>query len=256
MRILLFLPLAALFLSCSPKGEVISSFVFHGTEVQVVKYSSGKPGPLYYNMHDNENTSVEAAKRLVASKGGKLYELVHSGDRNFCFDWADTLTYEIDPNRIYTDEGIWRELERTAVRDPWVFDIVKSFGDSLITLLNIDEQELVVALHNNTDCRYCLYSYMEDGPYEKDALRTFQAKRKEPDDFYFVTTDRHFIALQETGFHIVQQDNAQVTDDGSLSVYCGQKGIDYINVEAEHGNLRAQRRMIRRMIKNLDEYYE
>jgi hypothetical protein len=255
MRILFCISVVVLFMQCSPTGEVIGSFVFYGTEVQVVKYSSGKPGPLYFNMHDNENTSVEAARRLVGSKGGKLYELVHSGDRNICFDWADTLTYEIDPNRIYTEAGVWRELERTARRDTQVFDLVKAFGDSLLTLLNVDQQDLVVALHNNTDCRYCLYSYMEGGPYEKDALRTFQAERKEPDDFYFVTTDAHFNALQGNGFHIVQQDNAQVTDDGSLSVYCGQRGIDYINVEAEHGNLHAQKRMIRRMIKSLGEYY-
>jgi hypothetical protein len=45
-------------------------------------------------------------------------------------------------------------------------------------------------------------------------------------------------------YHIVLQDNTNVTDDGSLSVFCARGGIDYVNVEAEHGHLVRQLKMM------------
>ena len=221
-----------------------------GTPVKLVMHNSGKYGPLYYNMHDNENTSVEAAMKIVRRKGGVLFELVHSGGRYIEFD-MDTIHYAIDPNRIYTDTGVWRELERTGLRDTVVFEMVRHFADTVLSLMYLDAQKLVVALHNNSDCRYCIYSYMAGGDYETDAAAVFQGKWKDPDEFYFVTEREHYDILQQTGFNIVLQNNAVVTDDGSLSVYCGQRGIQYINVEGEHGHLKEQKRMIRRMIRAL-----
>jgi hypothetical protein len=35
-----------------------------------------------------------------------------------------------------------------------------------------------------------------------------------------------------------------MTDDGSLSVYCGKLGIPYVNVEAQHGHLVRQLKML------------
>lgn len=236
--------------------EVVDTFDFGDKELQLVKHTSGKPGPLYFNMHDNESTGVEAARTLVGRKGGALYELVHTGERNVLF-CLDTMALEIDPNRIYTDTGVWLEVKRAAlidraeVRDSGAFRVIRAFGDTLLALMDIDSYDLVITLHNNTDCRYCLYSYTEGGPYEEDALRTFSGRHKDPDDFYFVTTDDHFEQLIRSGFHVVQQNNDRVTDDGSLSVYCGNRGIGYINVEAEHGSVRTQRRMIRRMLRIL-----
>ena len=43
----------------------------------------------------------------------------------------------------------------------------------------------------------------------------------------------------EIGCHVI----ALATDDGSLSVYAGQRGRPYVNVEAQHGHAREQRRM-------------
>ena len=247
MRILIVL--AFLFGTTSLMSQTVHHLNLGGTDVNVVIHDSGKPGPLYFNMHDNESTSVDAASKIARRKGGKLAELVHSGGRNIEFMY-DTLHYAIDPNRIYTDTGVWRELERTAIRDTVVFNMVQAFGDTLIKLLDIDKQEVVIALHNNSDCRYCLYSYTEGGDYENDAAATYRGKWEDPDEFYFVTTAEDFTNLQSSGYNIVLQNNAAVTDDGSLSVYCGFHGIQYINVEAQHGNVKPQRRMIRKLLKS------
>ena len=230
--------------------ETVKTYDLFGTEVRLVRYTSKKAGPLFYNMHDNENTSVEAAQKVVRARGGMLYELIHSGGRNIEFE-VDSTWFAIDPNRIYTDTGVWRELERTGGRDSTVFLEVREFGEDLIQTMELAGQSLIVALHNNTDCRYCLYSYTEGGAYEDDAAAVYRGKWEDPDEFYFLTEADHFEALKPSGFHLILQDNTGVTDDGSLSVYCGFQGIEYINVEAQHGHVKKQRKMIKRMLRLL-----
>jgi hypothetical protein len=64
------------------------------------------------------------------------------------------------------------------------------------------------------------------------------------DDFFFVTDKNIFKFLKEKNQNVALQDNVNVTDDGSLSVYCGKNKIPYINVESEHGHFREQTRML------------
>ena len=66
---------------------------------------------LLYNMHDNENTSAMAGRILSTNFGGQYYELVHNGDRNISFTHGED-TLLVDPNRIYTDAGIWQQLAK------------------------------------------------------------------------------------------------------------------------------------------------
>jgi D-alanyl-D-alanine dipeptidase len=49
--------------------------------------------------------------------------------------------------------------------------------------------------------------------------------------------------------NVVLQDNRQVTDDGSLSVYCGKWGIPYVNVEAQHEHLEQQLQMLKVLLR-------
>jgi hypothetical protein len=58
-------------------------------------------------------------------------------------------------------------------------------------------------------------------------------------------TDQNIFEKLSTGkYHVVLQNNELMTDDGSLSVYCGQLGIRYINVEAQHNHLIRQIKML------------
>ena len=231
--------------------EVVAALELGGTHVELVAHRSDKPGYFFYNMHDNENTGVEATAKQVRKRGGVLYELKHTGERYIEFD-CDSLHYMIDPNRIYTDTGICRELDRSAVRDTVVFDMVRSFAELLISLMKLDDQQLVLTLHNNTDDNYYMLSYVPGAVYETDAEAVYNGKHKDPDQFYFVTSARLYGLLTPTKFNVVVQNNANVTDDGSLSVYCGQRGIEYVNVEAQHGKKWVNRSMVRRMLKALE----
>jgi hypothetical protein len=43
---------------------------------------------------------------------------------------------------------------------------------------------------------------------------------------------------------VVLQHNTNAVDDGSLSIFYGRKNKSYVNVEAEHGHLEQQKKML------------
>jgi hypothetical protein len=261
-------------------------------------------------MHDDEHTSVEAAAEVLNGTGGTLFELSHTGERFIEFH-LDSTRYAIDPNRIFTDAGVWREMRRAfdqdslkqaamlhsihvkwtekAARlwskdddpisksvtnrliqtlDKWripeeippfrltasdtsAFQSVRSFAQTLISVMELDTRPLVIALHNNKESGYSVSSYRIDSIYAQEAQAIYLGWHPDPDDFYFVTDRRLFEALQPGYYHIVLQDNARMTDDGSLSVYCGQRGIPYVNVEAQHGHAFDQHSMLHFLMERI-----
>lgn len=198
---------------------------------------------LLYNMHDNENTSAVAGRLVSKRYGGQYFELKHTGQRNITFYDGDDSLY-IDPNRIYTDAGIWQQLERNDSQDTFLFETIAAWRDSLLNILEIDGRKLVIALHNNTNQFYSVASYEPGGEYEKEAHSVFEGRVRDKDDFYFVTDPDIFMSLIKGRYHVILQANETMTDDGSLSVYCGARGIPYINVETQHKHLFRQIRML------------
>jgi hypothetical protein len=138
-------------------------------------------------------------------------------------------------------------------RDTFVFDLVRAFADTLLAIMQIDKQDLVIALHNNSNNGFSLSSYLVDNIYEGEAHATYRGMHPDPDEFYFVTERRLFEALQPNPYHIVLQDNYGMTDDGSLSVYCGRRGIHYVNVEAQHKHEKEQKEMLEILVDKLGE---
>ena len=90
--------------------EVIHPYLLGETYVNVTTYtqpsSNGDTGLYsFINLHENENTSVVAAKTLIYQKGGgSITFLQHGGTRDisFVFNGQD---YSIDPNRMFTYPG-------------------------------------------------------------------------------------------------------------------------------------------------------
>ncbi len=214
-----------------------------GTEIKLAVQGEDDSPVLLYNMHDNENTSAVAGRIISMQYGQQYYELVHTGDRFIGFTDTDDSLF-IDPNRIYTDAGIWQQLAKNKNADTLLFQAIAEWRDSLLSILRIHERTLVIALHNNTNRFYSLSSYTEGGEYENEADSTYQGRIRDMDDFYFVTDPDIFRRLSTGRYHVVLQANETMTDDGSLSVYCGQLGIPYINVEAQHNHLVRQIKML------------
>ncbi len=198
---------------------------------------------LLYNMHDNENTAAIAGRIMAVKYGGQYMELEHSGERNISFQYGEDSIF-IDPNRIYTDAGIWLQMEKNKNTDTLLFEEIAMWRDSLLSILKINERSLVIALHNNTNNYYSFCSYGSGGEYEGEAADTFEGDIRDMDDFYFVTDPKIYKILATGRYHVVLQAHETLTDDGSLSVYCAQLGIRYINVEAQHTHLLRQIKML------------
>jgi hypothetical protein len=213
------------------------------TTVDVVISERPESKHLFCNLHDDENTAVKAGLIALRRFGGRLVELQHSGGRDITFR-LNGEAFVVDPNRIFTTEGARRILAKLSRHTMEAERAVERFAKDLLSLYSIEHADAVIALHNNTEGNYSAFSYEKGGVFATDAAAVFIKEGNDPDDFFFVTETAVFDALRRRGYNVVLQDNRRVTDDGSLSVYCGRAGVRYINVEAQHGHLEQQVAMI------------
>jgi hypothetical protein len=223
-------------------------------ETEIAVATMEKPGCqyVYVNLHDDENTSALAGQDVLKRSGGRLVELRHTGQRLVAFA-VQGKDYRFDPNRIFTQAGVRATLEKQSRYAEDAARGVSRFAEELLKLYRIDGADAVIALHNNTQGMYSARSYAGGGALAHDAEDVFIRDGSDPDDFFFVTERAVFDALNRRGYNVVLQDNARVTDDGSLSVYCGKANVRYVNVEAEQGKLAVQTRMIVDLKSILDE---
>jgi len=233
-----------------PRVEV--DHVHLGSTIVDLLSHQGVEGRLrFVNLHDNENTSVEAAVPILWETGGEMLEIRHTGRRNVKFVLGGK-TYEFDPNRIFSAAGVMNTLVKNGGTSSAAEKIVFDFGRHILGEIKADSLHPVVALHNNTEAEYSILTYQPGADYAADAASVHVVPERDPDDFFFVTYRPHFELLSAGGFNVVLQNNTEVTDDGSLSVYCGMHGIPYVNVEAQQGHLREQRQMLAFLVKVLN----
>jgi hypothetical protein len=228
--------------------KVTQNLYMGETQIQVAFSQKQGSDVLYFNMHDDENTSVQATRSILERMGGNLIEVLHGGERNIKFQ-VKGRTFEVDPNRIFTPEGVRKTLEKNSAFTPEAASIVKAFAESLVVNYRLDKAKMVVALHNNTPDNYEVRNYQAGQVYANDAAAVNYVRGSDYDDFFFVTDRRFYDALKNRGFNVALQNNASVTDDGSFSVFCGNKSIPYINVEAEHGHVAPQTRMLEAVVQ-------
>ncbi len=222
------------------------------TEVALAVHESGRPGPAMLALHDDENDAVEAGRAFVAERGGRLVEVRAQGERNVAFrlggrDWR------FDPNRVFTPAGARRTLTDLNGSAPEAaLAAARRFADAVLDAYGLDSARVVVTLHNNTPGRYSAASYAPGADLAAEAEALHLPEDADPDDFFFVTDRCLYDALVPQGWAAVLQDNARATDDGSLSVLCAQRGIPYVNVEAEHGHAAEQRAMLDALARVLE----
>lgn len=197
---------------------------------------------VFLNVHENEVASVAAAESVLATTGGILIRLQHGGERFIDFTLSGR-QYTLDPNRIYSDVGASLSVSPS---DPAAIRAARDFARSLVSHLPPGP---VVALHNNTRGEpLTIYSYAPGGIYAAEAGNIHIEPGASPDDFFLVTTRPLFNALAAKRFNVVLQ-SASPTDDGSMSVYYAKHGIPYVNIEAEHGAVERQKRMVQAVVE-------
>lgn len=245
----LLLPL----LSCGqPQPMTSTSWYRLGDDsisVSITRYA-GKTSPVYLNLHDNETTSVEAALPLIRKRGGSFIRINNNGERIIGFT-LDSLEYCFDPNRIFSREGIINTLVRHKRISNKAIEEIEGFARFYLSLLPA-QPGFVMALHNNTEGQLSINSYIDDGEDVEDAELTSKHRGIDPDDF-MLTTDRRVFERFRRRFNIILQHNRRVRQDGSLSVYFGEKGIPYLNCETQHGHKKETEQMLREVHRFLDE---
>lgn len=240
---------------CSQTYDVtqrVVSIQLGDREVRVVVHEAEAPGLTYLIVHDNENTAAEAALDVVRRNGGRLVELKHSGERNVAFAMGDS-AYAFDPNRMFTNAGREATMREHGAFSDEAFEAVGTLADTLLQVADFGQEPAIITVHNNTEGEYSVLSYMDQGDYQGDALFAYYDNTTNADDFFFVTNEQLYSHLRDAGFNVVLQDNVKVTDDGSLSVYAGNQGIPYVNVEAQHGNFDEQVKMLEYLTSYLPE---
>jgi hypothetical protein len=212
-------------------------------------------GIWFVHVHEDEKTATSAAIEFIDSIGfGCFVTLQHGSGRNISFT-QNGVSYTFDPNRMFTDAGRKATLQKLGKYSESAFKDVTRLAKKF-TSNYIDSNKLIVALHNNTnDGGLTIKSYAKGGDYASDASQVFINQKEDVDDFFYTTSEKAFSFFKELGFNVMQQNNATVTDDGSLSVYAGLRKIDYINIEAEHGKAGQQKRMLLATIQYIETFY-
>jgi hypothetical protein len=216
------------------------------TPVNILIYERGSENKIiYFNMHDNENTSVAVSKKMIDNLGkGKFAELRHNGNRLISF-YLKGIKYSIDPNRIFTPKGIEKTLRWYGSYSKEAQIEVEKFSASIIKEV-LKDSDFVVAMHNNSNLKtFSIHDFHpKTGKFGKEAKEIYCNPKMSAGDFFYTIQESHFNYFKNNQMNVVLQNNTTFSDDGSLSTYCTQKNIPYINVEAKEGHFEAQLEML------------
>lgn len=221
-------------------------FTIGENRVSVKTYRYGpSEAPVFISLHDDEITSVEAAKEFLSKHGGSLIRIENGGERLVRFK-HNGRNYSFDPNRMFSSRGISLAGGSNAGASLQV----ERFASKFLEL--VPSHSCLIALHNNTEGRLSIRSYQAGNDLAGDARRVHANSNLDPDDFFLTTDSAVYERLKEEGFNTVWQDNVRATKDGSLSVWCGERNLCYVNCETQHGNAEAYRRMLNALVNILD----
>jgi hypothetical protein len=230
-------------------GQCAKTVWLCDTEVALNVEVFAEGGPVFVNLHENEQTSVAAARAVLRTASGRLVRLCAKGRRHVVF-WNGSRPHAFDPNRMFTDTGARQALSRYASLSDAALDALRQLRAEVLQLVRAPPGQAVVALHNNSGTDYNVRQYQPGGSCAADAAAVAVLVPQRPEDFFVVTDLRWFERLRQLGFNVVLQ-GPTVRDDGSLSVWFQQQGLSYINVEARHQRLAEQQQMLRAVLDGL-----
>ena len=207
-----------------------------------------------FNMHDNEYTAVNAARTVLETWGGTLLKIENRSQRVIRFSLRGR-RFAFDPNRIFSRTGIEQTLRENGGFSQEALREVERFAERMLQLIP-DSVSCVIALHNNTEGAYSVNSYLPGGDRRKDAAEVSAADNQDPDDIVLTTRRDIFEHVTGAGYNAILQDNEKVKKDGSLSVYCGEKGLPYANIETQHGRQEQYRQMLECLLQYLEKAHK
>lgn len=185
------------------------------------------------NLHDNEFTSLAAAHEVVRRTGGIIIKIENKGQRVIRFN-KKGIRYGFDPNRMFSQTGIEQTMRDNRRYSREAANEIEKFGKEILKKLS-ENYTCIVALHNNYDGAFSVNSYLPGGERSRDAKAVYADSLQDIDDIAFTTDSVLYNEMANRKFNSIWQDNEKAKKDGSLSIYCGENEIRYINIETEHG---------------------
>lgn len=196
---------------------------------------------VFVALHENETTCIAAFYELNGKNSFKLVRVRQSGKR-LLKGSHNGKSYYFDPNRIFSISGIESTLKTHNKNhtEKMIVGVKECSGAILKAIKQESRYAYIIALHNNTDgAPFSINTYQNSS----DAVDVFISDKMDPDNFFLTTKREDFNFFREHRQNVVLQ-SKNVTDDGSLSVFCQKKNIPYINIEAQSGMVDEQKEMI------------
>ncbi|MGZ8556844.1 MAG: hypothetical protein ACXWWC_00850 [Chitinophagaceae bacterium] len=253
--ILLFSTLLIVFILNAQKKHIpVTTTHYHqlgDNQITIKSLQYGKNKDIVFiNLHDNETTSVAATKKLLQTKGGLLIKLENDNKRNIHFR-LDGINYTFDPNRMFSKVGIRQTLKRYKAINNKAIREVEKFATRILKFFP-KGVKCVIALHNNKEGGFSVNSYLPGSEYGTDAKKISANESHDPDDFFLTTDSLLFYQLSLEKYNMVWQDKLLVRQDGSLSVYFGEKKICYLNCETQFGKAKKYEEMLAAALKYIE----
>lgn len=201
---------------------------------------------IFLNVHEDEVTSIETLLAYAQLDSIDFFYLNHVGTRRISFGIKNEV-YNVDPNRIFTKKGRRKTLKDGGNSSRKAKKIAKLLAQQIT--VRIPEGYTVVALHNNTDVNYTIKSYLPGGDEFQNTKEIHINENMDADDFIYTTDIDFFHAFKSLNINVILQDNKSYVNDGSLSVYCGKRGIPYINIETQKGHFDEQMELMKRVLE-------
>jgi hypothetical protein len=226
--------------------EKVYHYILGSTQVGVqVSHFGDRKNVVMLNLHDDEITSVEAARNVLQQSGGVLVSINNNYERLVSFTLKGK-TYQFDPNRMFTRLGIMADfVKQNKTCNQAAVRAIEGFAKFLLS--KIPRTSTLIALHNNDHNNFSIYSYLKDEELKKDVQAIFSNDSHDVDNFFLTTDRKIFNSLRESGYNVILQ-HKKADDDGSLSIFYGRRNRSYVNVEAETGQVKQQEQMIGRIV--------
>ncbi|MEO7924168.1 MAG: hypothetical protein ABIR30_10860 [Chitinophagaceae bacterium] len=201
------------------------------------------------NLHDNETTSVQAARAVLEEKGGTLIKIENKQQRIIRFRLRGVV-YSFDPNRIFSRTGIEQTLIDNRRTSREAIGAIEKFAQRMLDLIPTNHS-CIIALHNNTEEAFSVKSYLPGSDRQFDARAVYKDSLQDVDDIAFTTDSLLYQRMADQRYNSIWQDNQRAKRDGSLSIYCGERSMRYINIETQHGRVNQYIEMLEKLLEIL-----
>ncbi len=213
--------------------------------VKILQYGNAK-NIICINVHDNETTSVKAAKSVLEETGGTIIKIENKQQRVIRFRLKG-VSYGFDPNRMFSRIGIEQTLRDNKKTGRDAINEIEKFAQRILQLIP-DSSSCIIALHNNTEEAFSVRSYLPGNNRQHDAKAVYASNLQDIDDIAFTTDSLLYQKMADSGYNSIWQNNEKAKKDGSLSIYCGERNRRYINIETQHGKAKQYIEMLQKLL--------